>query len=130
MTEPTCVIWGIPAELSIDGYTMVVNSPRTDGPYIVTEVAPKVSSLKGDAKARLTTWIIDQHMLGNRTPVVDSDTLQRVQNARNLSVIGRRERLMRYLSRRAGHVGDWVGLWGKETPEKLKNKAEMLAWSE
>ena len=71
MSEYTaCLIWGTLASiepLTSDGVT--VDSPRAGGRYLITGRAKEtLKSHDGNLKARLTSWLIEQHRLGVDCP--------------------------------------------------------------
>ena len=110
---------------------MYVNSRRAGGFYEISGTAlTTVQSLDDECKALLTTWIVDQHLLGNERPVVNSSTVGQARHTRRLTVFERRDRLMRYLAWKIERLGQWVGFQGPQDKEKERNKLEMLAWTE
>ena len=129
-----CPIWNVDAKrhrMDQGSDYLIIVCPRSGGKYRISETARStVQSLDQESRARLTTWIVDQHLLGNEIPQIDSTTVSRAKNARRLTVMEKRERLMRYLARKVRHLGDWVELGGHTTDEKETNMAEMLAWTE
>jgi hypothetical protein len=129
-----CPIWNTSAtgrEQDQGGDQMFVKSPRAGGLYEISGTAiATVQSVDPSERARLTTWIIDEHLLGNKMPAINSTTVSRARQARALTIFERRDRLMRYLAWKIEHLGKWVGFQGQQTEEKRRNKLEMLAWTE
>jgi hypothetical protein len=70
-TEGKCPLWGTPATILGDDYgrNLHIDSPRVGSRYTIFG-AP--SGLEPAEKARLTTWIIDQHIAGIEDPNIDS----------------------------------------------------------
>jgi hypothetical protein len=70
-------IWGQGATIEageFDGWR--VTSDRTDGTYrIARSVIEETRRLDVRHKARLTTWIVDQHQVGEREPLITSGEL-------------------------------------------------------
>lgn len=85
-----------------------VTSARTDGRYAVTKDAyDQVGSSGFDdyAKARLTTWIIDQRRLGVVLPKVTAEIVDQEKLRRPLPVQRRAERLLKYISDQTPYIG-------------------------
>ena len=77
-----CPIWETPATVHLDRHRdgRKVDSPRAGGCYFISETAVKeISNLDAPAKARLTTWLIDQRRLGVDCPEVDSSKIKDVE---------------------------------------------------
>ena len=72
------------------------------------------------AKARLTTWLVDQRMQGNDQPLITEEVIKYASSKRPLSVDERAERLLRYLGERSAVLGERLVV--KRTP--------ILAWTE
>lgn len=91
-----CPIWGTPAEVVTVGENVDVSSPRAGGEYRLTGTACKVlDALPLEARARLTTWLVDQRRAGVKKPVVNVDVLKVSRDRRSLSLGDRKERLFR-----------------------------------
>lgn len=140
--EIPCPIWGegFKAEVqgcSIDvrtGRTVItidslISSPRAGGAYRLDEYAGYVSqrlqSLSTDAKARLTTWLVDQRRHGTREPVITwelAHSFGMSSDRDSLSVSKRAERLLVYLAHETKTAGDSL--------EVHFRFGEALAWSE
>lgn len=136
MIDETDPIWGeMPAEVSIwkDG-GREVHCARSGGRYRVTgSVLDRVRQLDVDAKARLTTWIVDRSRFGDDIPVIDSAMLEgRLSGLSPLSAGQQMDRLLLYLSTlnlRPGQKLDWLGSH-QQTPETLRLRQEAMAWVE
>ena len=98
MKHANCPIWNTSAtgkQLNHGGDGMCVNSPRAGGLYEISGTAvATVQSLDDAYKVLLTTWIIDQHLLGNEMPAINSATVRLARQARPLTVFERRDRLI------------------------------------
>ena len=137
--QTDCPIWGEGHRATIygeavgaRGYKFIadesrVDSPRTDGVYKLTEEAYKfLHFLPNDAKARLTTWLIDKRREGEKIPVVTSHVVHSIRitdNKHDLSVVKRAERLLRLLVGQTKFAGDII-LFDDVCYKKA------LAWSE
>ena len=125
----TCPIWGTKYEA--DGYfdeatqtCHVADSPRAGGGYVASEVELNASfqSFDESAKARLTTWLIEQHLQGNVQPAITEDVAKYAKNKVALPVSERAERLLKLLAREFGTVG--------ENRDIRKNDPSYFAWTE
>ena len=134
MTTPinVCQIWG--GEFEAKGfhspktYTIRVDdSPRAGGGYEIDQIltVAQVPSMSDKEKAKLTTWLVDQRLQGNRHPQVTREVIELARNKRPLPAHERAERLLRYVASLAGTVSDVVGIgfYPREFPN-------ACAWSE
>ena len=130
----TCPIWGTPAALlraEDYGRDRFIDSPRAGGVFCARGLAEGFGeSLKDDDKATLTTWIIDQHRLGNVTPIVDRPLINRLSVFRPLTVSERRNRLILYLAQKNKRLGAGVRIAGTADEEFHTNLNELRAWTE
>lgn len=129
-----CFIWETDAEelkTGSGGDYIDIDSPRAGGRYRITGSATgTIQSLDKNGRARLTTWLVDQRLFGSDLPTVNEAAVDRAHSARSLTVLERRDRLMRYLARRVRHLGEWVKIPGQVTEEAQKNILAMVAWTE
>lgn len=70
-----CPIWGTEATLLSDNYNryggQLIDSKRAGGEYIASQHArDALADSKLEEKARLTSWIIDQHCSGTNQPKI------------------------------------------------------------
>ena len=124
-----CPIWGTPATI-IKEYrdALCIDSPRAGGEYVIegwTVVSMKleIQTLDDATKARLTSWLIDQRLLGEESPPITLETIEDVKQRRDLPIYERMDRFLRYLS----HIEPFVG------GGFVMDDAELLrvqAWSE
>lgn len=137
-----CPIWGIGNEAAIYATWVVAGtgdphithedliiSPRAGGAFRLTKEADYLireqQMLSSGAKARLTTWLVDQRRHGIREPVITwniANSFRRTDVRDSLSVSKRGERLLRFLVDQTKSAGDTVVVHNF-----LK---EALAWSE
>ena len=106
----TCLIWGseFPAEIrrsAQDIFTFVVDSPRAGGSFKIEDTVQMTLSMDAQEKARLTTWIVDQHALGDRFPEVTQEFVECARNGQPLPVHERAVRLLKFIVRECGTVG-------------------------
>ena len=152
-TEITkCRIWG--EEYEAVGYVredpseaVVRESARAGGGYIIPgSVRLALLSLDDGEKARLTTWLVDQRLQGNRRPTIAEDVIEYVITRSRLPVYERADRLLRFMSERTVVAGEPLNMYyhshdldfpkdnlGQPIyPDTLTNPIflEAMAWSE
>ena len=110
MTD-TCPIWGsdFPAETqrsARDLVTRVSDSPRAGGSFKIHDDEKRaVSYLPDDAKARLTTWIVDQNSQEAWMPEITREIVEYAKRRQPLPVYERANRLLRWVANRVEAVG-------------------------
>ena len=137
----SCPIWGL--EFQAEGYLdeptrtyYVDDSCRTGGGYIVPEVTlnRSIRNLDASSKARLTTWLIDQRLQGEKLPKIDENIVDYVKNRPALAIHERSDRLLRSIARKSNKVGDRVSYRSNVFVEDGlpcdPNLCNALAWSE
>jgi hypothetical protein len=101
MTQSICAIWGTPAEkYESAGDYEHFDSPRSGGQYKISRTVLNVSSfqtLGEDAKARLTTWVVNQHRDGIQIPLINSNVLEAAIAAKPMKMSEKIDRFFRYL---------------------------------
>ncbi len=133
MLEPitTCPIWGanFKAEGTYDTEAKVyeiTESERAFGGYSIDAALLDafVKGLPDTAKAKLTTWLIDQWKRGNYMPEITHFELDRARRRRSLPVHVRGDRLLYALSlaSKDRHLGEFRDFG--------RARNQMLAWSE
>lgn len=105
MNNPKCPVWGTPAALQQlgDHDAVRVRSPRAGGDYRITGPAVETinaGALDEQARARLTTALIDRRRDGDDAPLVDSNLLEESRMASALSHEARATRLLRHIDDR------------------------------
>lgn len=122
----SCAIWGTEAtEHPRTGDVSTYDSPRAGGLYAITGSAEAlVANLEPQVKARITTWLIDQHRQGVSAPKLDAETIEWLTTLPPSSVTSRVDRLLLWLSKRTKFAGERVRIL--DGPMAL----EMFAWSE
>ena len=125
----TCPIWGTLASiepLTSDGVT--VDSPRAGGQYFITGRATEtLKNHDENLKARLTSWLIEQHRLGVDCPQISPTSVDEIEQRRSLSVHQRADNLLRYIQKQTPSIGIPFGCHIDETSPTFM---ETLAWSE
>lgn len=126
-SDPTCPIWGADYRAHVRHDTSRVShvtSERTGGIYQITREAElRVPDLTSAQKARLTTWIVDQRLLGVTDPLITSAIVSSIIDTRPRTVYRRAEGLLKYVSSVTPRVGDRVSI-------VLRDDPSALAWSE
>ena len=79
-----------------------------------------VRDLDDAAKARLTTWLVDQRGQGVYRPIVTEEVIEYARTRRPLSVDERAERLLRYLVEQSNTLGERLSV----------SRTPLLAWTE
>lgn len=104
----SCLIWGTAATVGPKtGDKTVLDSPRAGGRYAITGSAePLATAFNERQKARLTTWLVDQHIQGVTTPLLDSETAKWAGSLQNSSVSSRLDRLLIWLSKNTSFAGE------------------------
>jgi len=103
MTESViCPIWGTPAHrVQTDNLHLpTIYSPRTDGEYrISSDQRSSINELLSNdrAKARLTTWMINQRSQGEPRPNVTRKSIEAAKDARDMSVLDRMNQILLFL---------------------------------
>lgn len=151
MTPDTrrCAIWGTPAgghlPVSERDITVVHNSLRAAGTYGVTfEASQSLEYLEDAAKARLTTWIVNEGLQGNQAILITLDVIEKIEREIPLSIQDRANRLLRFVARHSPSVGEQVALAlpdddsvdhrryqrNDDVPDSVRKLWGAMAWSE
>ena len=124
----TCRIWG--TRYPAKGYTnqdpsyTIVDSTRTGGRYkFAGDAKFYINELDDRAKARLTTWLVDQRMRGDELPEVTGAVINHIKAKPSLEVYERADRLLRFVAESLDILGDYVTV----SPEDCD---AACAWSE
>ncbi len=125
-----CPIWDTPASFmpsdSYDG--KYVSSPRAGGQYRIDRTAIScMSRLDDRAKARLTSWLVEQRdREGQDIPVVSTDTLKTEGEQReSLPIPIRADRLLQWIESEIENIGTILVFTSQEM-----NTTTAAAWSE
>lgn len=110
----------------------VDNSPRAGGGYIIPEtlVNSDIIHLSRTQKARLTTWLVGQRLQGDKQPTVTKQIVDSVKDRPALSVHERAYRLLQFVARNIGHLGESFSMYLEGGVEERKTLALAYAWSE
>ena len=136
-SNPTCAIWNMPATkipVIRDGQTF--DSPRAGGRYFISGSAEALlEHTDNRAKARLTTWLVEQRRLGTSCPEISPETVGDAKQRRDANIFDRVDGILRYLARRSKTLGTLIGYRHPLTyPPPLDSRdevyLELLAHSE
>ena len=95
----TCPIWGTPADRQITEGRYAVESSRAGGAYLIDmDAVDAAQSLSDEAKARLTTTLIDRRQQGDGVPLVTLESMDAASSSAPLPVYERARRLLKYLT--------------------------------
>ncbi|MCY3728367.1 MAG: hypothetical protein OXF97_05140 [Nitrospira sp.] len=94
------------------------------GYKISAQAMQDVDTLNPKDKAKLTTFLLELRRAGDRTPLIDSDFVEKAKSADPLPVYVRAERLLRYLVKLPNHVGQ------RFSPYYIQKDLRTFAWSE
>lgn len=141
MPESTCPIWGVscivhPHNLHTDAY-LVEGSFRAGGKYEIASSERYITreDLNPDELARLTSFLVEQRMLGVPVPRITPDEVQRAKERDPLPVHKRAERLLRLFVNQSSSIGAVLeilalGLIRGKAKDEFKLTQSALAWSE
>jgi nucleoside 2-deoxyribosyltransferase len=108
--------------------SLIVNSPRAGGEYIVTRSAERsVRRLDNDMKARLTWWLVEQRRQGETCPKITSYTLDAIRSLPMPSIIERRDRVLDFVAARSPTIATRIQLAGVVTDELRALKHALAA---
>lgn len=127
-----CQIWRTPASLSREGDGYCVDSPRAGGEYFISRTARDMLEKYDErTKARLTSWLVKQRLLGVKCPGVNSKSINDENYGQALRIDERVDRLLKLIELKSPTIGYWVNFYTQNSnPNYYANYEEMLAWSE
>ena len=121
-----CPIWpGSSANIQVldTDARLRVESARAGGEYEISILArDSIEGWDDGARARLTTWLVDQRLLGVRSPMVTQEIVEYAKTKRPLYPWERAERLLRFIFGRMKTIGDHADV--------RRDDPEPYAWSE
>ncbi len=130
----SCRIWGssYPASVHINQYPSyaIVDSARTDGRYkFAGEAKLYINDLDDRAKARLTTWLVDQRTRGDELPEVTGAVIDHMTARPSLEVYERADRLLRFVAESIDTLGDHKTVSPKDCDAACA-WSESIEWKE
>ena len=129
-----CPIWEKPAICRHSNDRMLwVNSLRAGGEYCIRQDISLMGlreEYKDDViKARLTSWLIEQRLLGVRCPKITETEIREALERRALSELKRADRLLKHFQKRTRYPGDSFEYY-KRKGNDLDPFWQIMAWSE
>lgn len=138
-TNSECPIWGVscivhPHNWNTGDY-LVEGSFRAGGKYEIaySERYTTREDLKPDELARLTSFLVEQRMLGVEVPRITRAEVLRAKERNPLPVPERAERLLRFLANRSSRIDEALEILPMlpgESSDDLEVTQLALAWSE
>ena len=143
MVEDTCPIWGVRCIVHPHnwntGARLVEGSFRAGGKYEIADSERYTTreDLKPDELARLTSFLIEQRMLGVEVPRITRAEVLRAQESNSLPVHERAERLLRLFVDQSSSIGATLMLLPLKDSHLRYDKSNepditqlAMAWSE
>lgn len=97
-----------------------VRNPRAGGAYEIARTATFMLHDKPDEfRARLTTWLVDQHNLGTPEPLITGEVLRNIDLTPSLSVQERANRLLVCFNHQQSSIGERINLEISDLGENL-----------
>lgn len=132
-----CRIWDTDAEVGIhvDGFaytaTYRVDSVRAGGKYIIDRDAEQLLRDCDDrAKARLTTWLLEQRKLGATIPEITEEDIENAKQRLDLPPDERADRLLKTIEKQTSYNGQLIHFredWIPVSESISKPEADFLA---
>lgn len=130
----TCPIWGTAADLQPPlGDSQTINSIRAGGRFIITGTMKAIgfANLEDSEKARLTTWIVDQHRAGIEFPKVTSECVEFAKLSAPLTFTSKIDRFFELFGRKTGRIGQRIIIHEPSNdPAHKEVVEEFCAWLE
>jgi hypothetical protein len=130
-TVAKCPIWGTEAQAEpTTSPTIFTNSPRAGGWYgISTSALPSLEGMDDRTRAKLTTWLVDQHRAGVERPTIMATDAEAARGLRALRYSEKIERFFLWLDQRQFGIGDLLNLNDGPREGQLWHY-EIQAWCE
>ena len=106
-----CPIWQTPASKSSTGkpdFLDKIDSPRAGGLYRIDSDTGKFfsrSEVDDNHKARITTWLVEQRLLGSQKPEITHAVIREMQKASNMRASERTDRILKFLAAKTKKLG-------------------------
>ena len=131
----TCPIWG--KDYQARGFSIpsksvvqVNDSPRAGGSYTIYRVVIEddIGRLSLEQKARLTTWIVEQHRQGIELPEITNEVVAHIKTRRPLPIHERANKLLQFAVNQTETAGDRINV--HENTYGAYAWAESTSWIE
>ena len=111
------------------GRTWIVESARAGGRYEIDYPAwNQVGKVDDGARARLTTWLVDQRRLGSQCPKITQEIVKYAEMKRPLRTHERAIRLLRFVADRMETIA--TSAYIRRYDEEAHARSESIAWNE
>lgn len=152
---PIDPIWETPAIRHVyANHNDTFDSPRCGGCYAISHKAIcSVRTLRTRkdhrAKARLTSWLIEQRRLGNRCPKITMEAVDRAEQDSNMSILDRADAVLKFIDSKVhkldesiiytsrdpiqeieGFTGEQMSSFFTSDTSRRANYYELIAFSE
>ncbi len=139
--EPICPIWAVdcivhPLNANTNTH-LVQDSFLAGGDYEIFPIASGtvIKDLDDSARARLTSFLVEQRMLGVEVPRITWAEVLRAKESKPLPVHERAERLLRFFAVQSPNIGKdleifHLGLMRGVVSDELRVTQSAMAWSE
>lgn len=127
-----CPLWG--------GGTLVrntidyaeIDNPRSGGRYRIVDIveARFAATRTDELAAKLTSWIFDQHRMGEPSPLITSSVLAAVQQRPRLAISEQMRRFFLLLLHRQFRANSRLKQAGVIDATYTKDQTDMLVWME
>ena len=135
-----CPIWpnfGATVNPVDEGWAYIVESPRAGGKYEIdvramdlVETKDQVDSLDLGARARLTTWLVDQRRLGDQCPKITEGIVEYAKVKRSLLPHERAARLLRFMAEQMNTIGTATYIYRNQDDGGAYAWSESTEWGE
>ena len=126
-----CAIWGTDATYQHVGDALQYDLPRAGGKYLITGTAvAMLQKLDQPARAKLTTWLVDQRRSGNECPEITSSTLTLVKSLAPLKVEFRCDRFLLCAEGLVNGISGNIRIGGLLDKTTIGTRQRLAAWTE
>ena len=135
MALTACPIWNEGSVLpSTGGDYFEIESRRSGGRYRIAGSANALLKARFARtpllRAKLTTWIVDQHRSGENCPLITTTVLDAVESRRTLRLSEQIDRFFLLLTQRNFRIGDYLTVSGPVDEKQRNDVADLCAWLE
>ena len=123
---PIDPIWETPAIKQYErNCNYFFDSPRCGGPYSATDeaicsIGTIRSKRHNHAKAKLTSWLIEQRRLGNKCPMITMEVVDRAEYNSKLSIPDRADAILTFIASKTPKLGQGVIYASRDPIEEVK----------
>jgi nucleoside 2-deoxyribosyltransferase len=127
-----CPLWGGGQEFPTHGDYSEIENARAGGRYRIARSARGTleRSYSPLLAAKLTTWIIDRHRLGEESPMISSNTFDEINAKTPISFSQQQHRFFLFLIHQNFRAGNSLKFYGDEDGEYVRDRGLLAAWTE